>query len=73
MSVEIKAGRTFELGAPKVLFQMCGGVQSLRGGEAFYDVVLDGSRFLASCLTPEAKQRPITVMIDWQRMAKQAP
>jgi dipeptidyl aminopeptidase/acylaminoacyl peptidase len=70
MSAATKIGATFEAGAPQPMFRLCGGVQYLRAANTFYDVAPDGNRFLVSCLPPEAKQRSISVLIEWQRTIK---
>jgi Tol biopolymer transport system component len=65
MAVDMKTGENFEAGVPKALFRACRASQTLRGAENFYDVGLDGKRFLIDCLAPETKERSITVAIQW--------
>jgi len=66
MAVEVKATTTgrpaFEMGAPKVLFQMQVAEVS---GERIYSVSGDGRRFLVATPLQEAAASPVQVVVNW--------
>ena len=63
MAVDIKtASSTFEVGAPKALFQTR--LPGYPGPKNDYDVSADGQRFLINNLAEEATSTPISVVIN---------
>jgi Tol biopolymer transport system component len=60
---------------PVRLFRPCGGLPITRagptGGRGWFDVTVDGSRFLLACSTPGAGASAITVSLDWAASLKQ--
>jgi Tol biopolymer transport system component len=62
MSVEIKAGATFEPGVPKLLFDVAS-ARTLPNSP--YDVATDGRRFLFISGQVEAGQSSLAVVINW--------
>jgi Tol biopolymer transport system component len=71
MAAAVKMGETLEVNAPQTLFRACPASNMLRGTEQFFDVALDGNRFLMACLTPETKQPLITVSLNWLALVKE--
>jgi Tol biopolymer transport system component len=66
MSVEIGSGRTFQAGAPKVLFET---LSPWMAGFDFYDVAPDGQRFLMN-LPPSQSTPPLSLIVNWTAALK---
>jgi hypothetical protein len=58
MSVEVKPGQTFDVGAPTVLFQSA-------PGTIVGDVAPDGKRFLLVTPVGSSASAPFTVVLNW--------
>jgi hypothetical protein len=65
MTVEVKAGSTFEAGAPKVLFGTRVPSAGLSDTRNHYVVTADGQRFLINNVVGAITETPITVMLNW--------
>jgi Tol biopolymer transport system component len=61
MSVQVRAGDTFEVGAPVPLFQ----IDSYRAGMWSYDVSADGGRFLVLTTVRSQVLPTTTVVVNW--------
>jgi serine/threonine protein kinase/Tol biopolymer transport system component len=70
MSVEVKAGSTFEVGSTKALFAA---PLEAANVENRYEVSADGQRFLFNTLSGDAASMPITVVVNWPAAVKNAP
>lgn len=62
MSVEVKAGSTFEYGIPAPLFETRSGALTNRNN---FVASADGKRFLVNTVIGEAASFPITVVVNW--------
>ena len=69
MAVEVKSGTSFEVGAPRALFEFRSGSTIPTNGP--YTVTADGQRFLLNTLVDESGGAPLTVIINWQEGLKQ--
>lgn len=65
MAVEVKSGRTFEYGPPRVLFQRRRSGLGLGNFGIDYTVTAAGQRFLATTSVEETDTTPITVVVNW--------
>ncbi len=68
MSVEIKAGSTFDPGTPKVLFSFRGSSNLSLGFR--YDVSSDGKKFLILTPVEDTTFDPLHVVINWTENLK---
>ncbi len=66
MAVDVRAGSTFEVGAPRALFQTI----IREGGGGSYSVSKDGQRFLVNAPREAADLSPITVVVNWTAVLK---
>ena len=66
MAARVRSTEPFDVEPPKALMQACSGSATFRGSERFYDVSPDGQRLLLACLTPETRQRSMSVLVSWQ-------
>ncbi len=60
MAVPVNAGKTFEAGVPKPLFQ----TRTPSVG-SIYDVSADGQRFLVNTSLGDETSAPITLVLNW--------
>lgn len=63
MSVPVKTGARIETGTPRELFQTP--IANVQLNIDQYDVTADGQRFLVLAPTNNARQTPITVVVNW--------
>ena len=63
MAVSMKPGQRLEAGVPEPLFQTP--ITNVTLGLDQYDVTGDGQRFLVLTPTGDARQTPITVVVNW--------
>jgi eukaryotic-like serine/threonine-protein kinase len=70
MAVEVTAGKKFEAGTPRALFQMR---LAMDFDFSPYTVTADGQRFLISTPVGEAASPTITVVLNWPAALKKAP
>ncbi len=66
MAVPVKLGATFEAGVPKELFVSRISSSSLGVAGYNYAVTGDGQRFLINSSIADARQDPITVVVNWK-------
>jgi len=66
MVVEVTSGATFQSATPKALFQVPSGQGEPILSISFWDVALDGSRFLLPTQAVEGTSTPFTVVLNWQ-------
>jgi Tol biopolymer transport system component len=64
MAVGVKAGSSFEVGIPAVLFEL--GTSLSAGARHQYDVSADGQRFLVIRVVETQEGHPITVALNWE-------
>ena len=67
MAVPVKLGGTFEIGVPKELF--VSRISNSFSAGVFghnYVVTGDGQRFLINSTLADARQEPITVVVNWK-------
>jgi len=70
MAVPLKAGPTFEFGAPVALFESRAH-EPLTAEEFFtYDVSSDGQRFLINANAEQKDVRPIDILLNWSSQLK---
>jgi Tol biopolymer transport system component len=66
MAVEVKAnGSTFEVGEPRMLFELRIQSVGLPGPRNFFAAAGDGQRFLVNSLSGDQTARPTTVVLNW--------
>jgi Tol biopolymer transport system component len=65
MAVSVKAGPTFQAGAPVALFQTRISGNDYPGAGANYTATRDGQRFLISTVTGESNAVPTTIVLNW--------
>jgi Tol biopolymer transport system component/tRNA A-37 threonylcarbamoyl transferase component Bud32 len=64
ISVPVEAGANFlHAGPPKPLFQ----TRLVPGGIRQYDVTRDGKRFLLNVPSPDTRDEPITIIVNWPK------
>jgi Tol biopolymer transport system component len=68
MAVEVKSGTSFEVGAPRALFEFRSGSAIPTNGP--YTVTADGQRFLLNTLVDESGGTPLTVVVNWTAGSK---
>ncbi|MGH9315596.1 MAG: protein kinase domain-containing protein [Thermoanaerobaculia bacterium] len=68
MAVEIKPGRTFEVGIPRFLFEPR--LPRVPGFFNLYDVSADGQRFLMTTPVGEGTSLPIDLIVNWPAALK---
>ena len=65
MSVMVDSGPdSLHAGPPKPLFQ----TRLVPGGIRQYDVTRDGKRFLLNVPSPDTRDEPITVIVNWPKL-----
>jgi Tol biopolymer transport system component len=70
MAVQVKAGSSFETGAPTALFQAHFFDPGFRSSfDHQYDISPDGKRFLVNVSTGDASEQPLNVTVNWQKAA----
>ena len=65
MSVEVKAGATFESGTPKVLFQTRTPAVGLLAFRNHYAVSADGQKFLVATVPEDMSTAPLVMVLNW--------
>ena len=66
MGAEVKAtGSTFEVGEPRMLFELRIQSVGLPGPRNFFAAAGDGQRFLVNSLSGDQTARPTTVVLNW--------
>ena len=65
MAAPIRAGATFDAGAPVVLFQANAKEPVATSEQLMYDVSKDGQRFLINTQVRNADTQPMTVVLNW--------
>jgi serine/threonine protein kinase/Tol biopolymer transport system component len=72
MSVPVVSGDTFRSATPVKLFQTCS-MAPTRGVGSVFDLSPDGNRIIVNCIAPDAKQRPINVLVHWSTLLTRSP
>ena len=67
MAVPVRAGQSFEPGAPRALFELRR-LQPAPSWPTPYAVSPDGQRFLIGAVVDEGSGSPITVVLNWTRL-----
>jgi len=70
MAVPITAGAGLEVGSPTALFDVSFSTNTINPGAADYDVAADGQRFIVAEPLTEARNTPLTVLVNWTARLK---
>jgi Tol biopolymer transport system component len=72
MTTPVKGGANFDAGTPVGLFQASAREMVATSEQVMYDVSRDGQRFLINTQVKNEEARPMSVVLNWQKLSKEA-